>query len=127
MGCYIKVGDPGEVSIGDGLVVYRMCHDAANLGVGIDGSGVLTFPSQVSDGFTYNVTEISDRAFSDCRESSVTIPGTVRRVGKASLPETGNGLLHSNRAHVDLNNRPDNSKYGLRLHSSDPPGYPIGG
>jgi len=90
-----KVGDPGEVSIGDGLVDACVTTCAANLGVGIDGSGVLTLPSQVSDGFlTYNVTEISDRAFSDWAGIfGVTIPGTVRRVGNQAFyrgtPGTG--------------------------------------
>ena len=60
-----------------------------------NGSGVLTLPSQVSDGFlTYNVTEISDRAFSDWAGIfGVTIPGTVRRVGNQAFyrgtPGTG--------------------------------------
>ncbi len=90
-----KVGDPGEVSIGDGLVDACVTTCAANNGVGIDDSGVLMLPSQVSDGFlTYNVTEISDRAFSDWSGIfGVTIPGTVRRVGNQAFyrgtPGTG--------------------------------------
>ena len=123
-----KVGDPGEVSIGDGLVDACVTTCAANLGVGIDGSGVLTLPSQVSDGFlTYNVTEISDRAFSDWSGIfGVTIPGTVRRVGNQAFyrgtPGTGLSSLTIEPG-VDLTI----SNMAFAKHSSDPPGYPIKG
>ena len=44
-----KVGDPSASSIGDGLVDACVTTCAANLGVSIDGSGVLT----LSGGNTY--------------------------------------------------------------------------